>query len=115
MTAQVGLQTRQVFLMNAGCVSITLLSVCCCLSAENYLNMPVKVITMVSEQPQFMQGLQYFEDSFQRARGVDIPMELAVIRTTADQHAEIGWKAKILYALKTLRSGRLPIITQCSA
>ncbi|CAK0786758.1 hypothetical protein CVIRNUC_009972 [Coccomyxa viridis] len=71
--------------------------------SETYLNMPVKVITMVSEQPKYMEGLRYFLDSFERARGVDIPMELAIIRTTAEQHAVLGWKAKILYALKTLR------------
>ena len=76
--------------------------------------MPVKVITMVSEQTQYVEGLQYFEESFRRARGVDTPMELAVIKTSAEQHAVIGWRAKILYALKTLRYGRLPIILQCS-
>ena len=87
----------------------------CFFSAETYLNMPVKVITMVSEQPKYMEGLRYFLESFERARGVDIPMELAIIRTTAEQHAVLGWKAKILYALKTLRSGRLLTILQCSA
>ena len=75
--------------------------------------MPVKVITMASEQIHYVEGLQYFAESFERANGVDMPMELAVIRTTAEQHAVIGWRAKILYALRILRSGRSPIIYLC--
>ena len=77
--------------------------------------MPVKVITMASEQTHYVEGLYYFEESFERAKDVDIPMELTVVKTTAEQHAVIGWRAKILYALKVLRSGKLIIILQCCA
>ena len=76
--------------------------------------MPVKVITMASEQTKYVEGLQYFVQSFERANAIDTPMELAIINTTAEQHAVLGWKAKILYALKTLRSASSPIILQFS-
>ena len=38
-------------------------------SAERYLKLPLKVITMTTEDPEFASGLQYFVDSFNRTNG----------------------------------------------
>ncbi len=61
---------------------------------------------MLTNDTEYEEGLRFFEVSFNRTRNVDTPMELEVIRTTSEQFQQLGWRAKILYALKSLRYGR---------
>ena len=72
-------------------------------SAERYLKLPLKVITMTTEDPEFASGLQYFVESFNRTNGVDTPMDLTVIQTTSKTYSQLGWRAKLFPVLKTLR------------
>ena len=68
--------------------------------------MPVKVITMTTNDTQYIDGLRYFSESFNRTNGVDTPMELEIIKTTVETYETLGWRAKILYVLKVLRCGQ---------
>lgn len=65
--------------------------------------MPVRVITITTNDTQYESGLRMFEISFNRTNNIDTPMELEVIRTTKEKFWELRWKSKLLYALKSLR------------
>ena len=80
--------------------------------AERYLRMPVKVITMTTNETQYIDGLRYFTESFNRTNDVDTPMELEIIQTTVETYETLGWRAKILYVLKVLRCGQ-PLFSLC--
>ena len=58
---------------------------------------------MASNDTEYREGLQFLEASLSRTNDVDIPMELEIIRVTKSQFINLGWRAKILYVLKSLR------------
>ena len=70
---------------------------------DHYLEKPVKVLTMLTNDAEYEDGLKYFKDSFSQTRNIDTPMELEVIRVSSEKFFELGWRAKIVYALKSLR------------
>ena len=61
---------------------------------------------MLSNDTEYEDGMRYFESSFNRTKNVDTPMELEVIRVTSEQFQQLGWRAKVLYALRSLRCER---------
>ncbi len=65
--------------------------------------MPVHVITMTTDEAEYVEGLKMFEISFNRTRNIDTPMDMEVIQTTKEKFWELGWKSKLLYVLKSLR------------
>ena len=68
---------------------------------------------MLSNDAEYEDGLRFFEVSFNRTRNIDTPMELEVIRVSSEQFFQLGWRAKIVYALKSLRYER-PDPLRCS-
>ncbi len=73
---------------------------------DRYLEKPIKVLTMLSNDAEHEEGMRYFQYSFNRTRNVDTPMELEVIRVHSEDFFRLGLKAKIVYALKSLRYER---------
>ena len=65
--------------------------------------MPVRVITITTNDTQSRNGLRMFEISFSMTKDIDTPMDMEVIRTTKGKFWELRSKSKLLYVLKSLR------------
>ncbi len=67
------------------------------------LRLPVKVLTVTTNNSFVSEGFKYFTESFEKANEKQTPMELAINEIGHHDFWELRWRSKILNILPALR------------